>query len=429
MQYDFYSLESLGVKDLKAIITQENIHVKSNYGKQDLINAIRLQYIENLIHKNFVASYVNPKIVYLDTRNVYMRYSTKTYNINHLLDDLRKYNPSISVLPGETKSSLQYNDIFEVNRVIYYLPEEFLIVELKNGMFMFVNIIDEYYADRIEYEVYVTSFYDKIIQHLTVDQYTMYFENTVSEEELNAYETRDFRIRTNRVPPKQEFLYFLEFYQKIQMDTLYWTHLNLYSDDINYILYKFDNKYHYAIFVVNETGKYSRIHVNFLENKSYGTYKEAIMSMLPNDYNMYLAETTTSRDTKVLSHIFTRKNVREFENLFKSIQGEAIDIRNLTKDKTKFFGLENIKKYHMVKLHFDTFELNTIVSLKDRKKSVVIYELPDYFIAFTFYISSLCKGVEFECVSMMTDVKQYVAYTYEDLLRSFSDSDYEAYYE
>jgi hypothetical protein len=429
MQYDFYSLDSLDVKELKAIITQENIYVKSKNTKQELINVIRLQYIENLIRKNFVASYVNPKIVYLDTRLASIRYSVETYNINYLLDVLRKYNPSISILPGETKLNLQYDDIFEVNKVIYYSSEHFLIVELKNCMFMFVNIHNDYYSD-VEYEVYVTSFYDKIIQHLTVDQYMEYIENTVTEEELNAYETRDFRIRNNRVPTKQEFLYFLDFYQKIQMDALYWTHLNLYSNDVNYILYKSGNKYHYAEFAVCEPEEYyNRIYIRFIENKSYGTYRETIVSMLPKVYNMYLAETVFARDTKILSHIFNKKDVRAFETLFNSIKGEAIDIRNITKEKTKFFGLENIKKYHTVKLHFDTFELTEIVSMKDRKKSVVIYEVPDYFIAFTFYISSVCKGVEFECVSMMTDIKQYIAYTYEDLLGSFSDSDYKAYYE
>ena len=198
----------------------------------------------------------------------------------------------------------------------------------------------------------------------------------------------------------------------------------------NYIIYKSCNKYHYAEFVVCEPDEYyNRIYIRFIENKSYGTYREAIMSMLPKVYNMYLAETVFARDTKILSHIFNKKDVKAFETLFNSIKGEAIDIRNITKEKTKFFGLENIKKYHTVKLHFDTFELIEIVSMKDRKKSVVIYEIPGYFIAFTFYISSVCKGVEFECVSMMTDIKQYIAYTYEDLLGSFSDSDYQAYYE
>lgn len=429
MQYDFYSLDSLDVKELKAIIAQEKIYVKSKNTKQELINVIRLQYIENLIRKNFVTSYVKPKVVYLDTRIASVRYSVETYNINYLLNDLRKFKPSISVLPGETKLNLQYDDIFEVNKVIYYSSEDFLIVELKNGMFMFVNIHNDYYSD-VEYDVYVTSFYDKIIKHLTVDQYMEYIENTVTEEELNAYETRDFRIRNNRVSSKQEFLYFLDFYQKIQMDALYWTHLNLYSNDVNYILYKSGNKYHYAEFTVCEPEEYyNRIYIRFIENKSYATYREAIMSMLPKIYNMYLAETVFARDTKPLSHIFNKKDVKTFETLFNSIKGEAIDIRNITKEKTKFFGLENIKKYHMVKLHFDTFELIEIVSMKNRKKSVVIYEVPGYFIGFTFYISSVCKGVEFDCVSMMTDIKQYVANTYEDLLGSFSDSDYQAYYE
>lgn len=427
MQYDFYSLDFLTIKDLKSIVAQEKIYVKSKNTREELINAIKLQYIENLIHKNFVASYVKPKVVYVDTRNTSRRYSMIKYNISDLLRSMREFNPSISVLPGETKMNLQYEDIFEIDEVIYVSPDNFLIGKLKNGMFILINTHDEYYSD-LEYEVYVASSFDKIIQHLSVEQYTEYIDNTVSEEELKTYETRDFRTRNNRVPSKQEFLYFLKIYQKIEMDTLYWAHLNLYSDDSNYILYKLNDKYHYAEFKVSATEKYNRVYLIFHENKSYGTYKEAIMNMFPKVYNIYINETVANRETKILNQIFTKKDVKQFESLFGSIVGEVIDVRNITNEKSKFFGIQNIKKYHMVKLHFDTFNLTEIVSLKNREKSIVIYEIPGYFIAFTFYISSVCKGLSFECASVMTDIKQYVAYSYEDLLKSFSDSDFTAYY-
>lgn len=430
---NFNSFENLTLQELKLLIQKEKI-VGNFKTKIELINALKFHYVEKLILQNFSFQKTHDDTQYISYRNTRPRKTNKRYYIQTFIKSVREQKPSVSVLPGSEKIELTYNEIYDIQEIIYYSENEILIAKIKNNLYLMIKVntiypYHEYWSEEENnYDVFIGSNYEGIIASLTNSVYEKYIEETYEEKDTFYYENRNTEYRFNKIPSRSEFLYYVSFLEKLQMNVIYWSHLNLFTDTSNYILYKFKDIFYYIEFFIslnNNTIDYIPI-----KNIQYKTYKEAILSMSPKVYNLYMLETIDKRKIQIVTKKVDNKSLFLFKNLLLSLRGEAIDIRNSTKESSKFINIENVRKYHVVSLHYDNISLTEITELKDRKKSIVIFENEDgYFVAFTFYIESVCKGVEFECIQTMTDIKEYIGYNYEDLIHSFSDTDFRFYSE
>lgn len=328
------------------------------------------------------------------------------------LQDIQKFRPNIEVYQEQGQTLKNYDEIFEVQELLYQ-HKELSICKLKNGMYMCIN----------KETVHVCESMEIVIKNLTGDEYTRFYIHT--EKLDNFGELRNDEKRHMKIPSRFDYMMYIYYkiltvettfesldannYKELKpnVDEIYWTHfgtvnLILYRNGRNFCLIRYKFKPESFIKVMNRyTSK---------------SYSHLINVLSANEYKEYLAATRSDRSFELIKKEIETSLIEEFTRLHSEIRGEAIDIRNLTKEPAKFRGLSLIEEYYVLNLNRD-----------GNSKSIAIFKTSDKkYVAYTFYISSKCTR-DFRCIVYMQDIKEYTADTYDDLINGFSESDFQTY--